>query len=80
MRYNDFIKNKVALGRTEGTIQAIKNHLDCFWEFYRPKRKKLKIISKRDIENYLFYLRQKGYKPGTIQDRMNALRDFLRYL
>jgi len=79
MQYKDFIKNKVALGRTEATIECIKTHLECFGKFYKTKRKKLKTISKRDIEDYLFHLREKGYKPGTIQDRMNALKDFLHY-
>ena len=79
MNYNDFLKNKIALGRTEGTILCIKNHLESFWEFYKAKGKKLKTISKKDIEDYLFHLREKGYKPGTIRDRMNTLKDFLRY-
>lgn len=79
MRYNDFIKHKIGLGRTDATIQAIKNHLDCFWRFYRSKRKKLKTISKKNLEDYLFYLRQKGYKSSTIRSRISGLRDFLRY-
>ncbi len=79
MQFNDFLKHKMALGRADATIQGIEYSLNCFWQFYRTKRKKLKTISKRDIEDYLYFLRQKNYKPGTIQDRMNGLRDFLRY-
>lgn len=79
MRFQDYIKHKVALGRTEGTIRCIEDHLNCFWQFYKTKRKKLKTISKKDFEGYLFFLRQKGYKPGTIRDRINGLKDFLRY-
>jgi len=79
MKFTDFIKNKIALGRTDGTIEGLEDHLNCFWTFYKKKRKKLKTINKKDIEDYLFHLRQRGYKSGTIQNRMNALRDLLRY-
>lgn len=79
MQFRDYIKHKIALGRTEGTIQAIENHLSCFWEFYRTKRKKLKTINKKDFEGYLYFLREKGYKSSTIRDRINGLRDFLKY-
>lgn len=74
-----FIKTKTALGRTDGTIECIKTHLQCFWDFYKNKGKKLKTINKRDIEDYLFFLRQKGYKPSTIRNRMNMLKHFLQY-
>lgn len=79
MRYRDYLKHKMALGRVDGTLQAIQNHLRCFWNFYKSKRKKLKTISKRDFEDYLYFLRQKGYKSSTIRDRLGGLRDFLRY-
>lgn len=79
MRIDDFIKNKTALGRTDGTIECIKTHLQCFWNFYKSKQKKLKTINKKDIEGYLFYLRQKSYKPSTIRNRINMLRHFLQY-
>jgi len=79
MNFSDYIKHKVALGRTNGTIQGIMDDLRIFWDYFKTQNKKLKTISQKCIEGYLFYLRQKGYSSFTIKKKISTLRDYFRY-
>lgn len=56
--------------------RTIKTYFHCVQKFLRINKKELKFITKKDVENYLFGLMEKGRPGNTVNVYLNAIKFF----
>lgn len=78
----DFIKYLTLLDRSQETIVGYSKELKCFnnYMYYRNQKKiKLKKIKLKDIEEYLYHLKEKGNMSASRSRSLYILRSFYNY-
>jgi site-specific recombinase XerD len=56
--------------------RTIKTYFHCVQKFLKSNKKELKFITKKDVEDYLFMLVDKGRPGNTINVYLNAIKFF----
>lgn len=69
--------SKIRRGRKEDTLSRYFSNLKSFLEFYCNDISELKT---KDVTDYKKYLKEKGYSDGTINVKLTALAQFIKYL
>jgi len=65
------------------TFAAYKKDLFSLSDFLKSEQKREitpDLIRRKDIQNYLIHLSQKGFDPASIQRKLSTLRSFFKYL
>lgn len=65
---------------SKNTIDSYKNNLYNYHTYMQKENKKLNNITKKDIEGYLKYLKQKNLNMRTISHNISSIRSFYKFL
>ncbi len=73
-----YISHLVARNRSDKTIKTFKSVLESFIEFLDGKS--ISDVQVYDIDLFLAYLRQKGWKPDSVYTAAVAIKRFLEFI